>query len=115
MGFNNVIYVYDINSREKYPGIEIIPIDLNNNNKVDKEEDFYSKLDSVMRAVKENRYPSPPARDLYLVSKGKPQNEAVLLFLNWVLDKGQHFVGEAGYVLLPQEKVNREKQKLEML
>lgn len=114
MGFNNVIYAYDIHTRQKYPGLEIIPIDINNNNRVDPEENFYGKLDSVMRAIKEDRYPSPPARDLYLVSKGKPQNEAVLLFLNWVLDKGQAVVKEAGYVLLSENKISHEKQKLEI-
>ena len=114
LGFNNVIYVYDINTRMKFPGLEVIPIDLNSNGRIDKDENFYNKLDFVMQAIKDDVYPSPPARDLYLVSKGKPEDETVLLFLSWILEKGQLFVEEAGYVLLPENIRIAEKQKLEL-
>jgi phosphate transport system substrate-binding protein len=112
IGFNNVIYAFDINSRIKYDGMEVIPIDLNGNRVIDPDEDFYSSLDSIMQAIQTGKYPSPPARDLYLVSKGKPTDPVIIAFLSWILTDGQKFVHEAGYVMLPDEKINHELLKL---
>jgi len=112
IGYNNVIYVYDIQTRKFYPGISVIPIDINENGKIDKEEDFYGTLDILMAAIRDGRYPSPPARDLYFVSKGKPTDPVVKEFLNWILKDGQKFVNESGYVQLADEKIKNELEKI---
>jgi len=112
IGYNNVIYAYDIKSRKKYEGMEIIPIDLNSNRLIDSDENFYGSLDSIMHAIQTDKYPSPPARDLYLVSKGKPTDPVIILFLDWILSEGQQYVHEGGYVQLPDEKIKIEKLKL---
>jgi len=112
IGFNNVIYAYDIKSRKKYEGMEIIPIDFNGNRLIDAEENFYGSLDTIMLAIQTGRYPSPPARDLYLVSKGKPTDLVIIAFLDWILSNGQQYVHEGGYVQLPDEKIKNEKLKL---
>jgi phosphate transport system substrate-binding protein len=113
IGFNNVIYAYDIKSRKKYEGMEVVPIDLNGNGIIDPEENFYESLETIMNAIQTDKYPSPPARDLYLVAKGKPTDMAIIAFLNWILSEGQKFVHEGGYVQLPDEKIKNEKSKLE--
>jgi len=112
VGYNNVIFVYDFKSRKKYEGMEIIPIDLDANGKIDDNERFYATIDDIMKAIQENKFPSPPARDLYLVSKGKPQNVACAAFIKWILTDGQKFVKEAGYVELTKEKIDLELEKL---
>jgi phosphate transport system substrate-binding protein len=112
IGYNNVIYAYDIKTRTKYKGMEIIPIDLNGNRIIDPEENFYASLDSIMLAIQTGKYPSPPARDLYLVSKGKPKDRIILTFLEWILKEGQQYVHEGGYVTLPDEKIEQEMLKL---
>jgi phosphate transport system substrate-binding protein len=112
IGFNNVIYVYDINSRTKYEGLEVLPIDLNDNGVIDPEENFYGTLDEIMDAIGEGIYPSPPARDLYLISNGKPQNELVIAFIEWILTSGQQYIHEAGYVQLSDEKISAEIAKM---
>lgn len=112
IGYNNVIYVYDIKTRKCFPGIAVIPIDVNANGKIDKEENFYGTLDELMGAIRDGRYPSPPARDLYFVSKGKPTNEVTIEFMKWVLADGQKYVNESGYVQLPDEKIKSEVDKL---
>jgi phosphate transport system substrate-binding protein len=113
IGFNNVIYVYDIKTRDKNPGIEIIPIDLNENGLIDSDEQVYNKLDDIMTAIQTGKYPAPPARDLYLISKGKPQNRVVIEFLKWIVTDGQKFVNEAGYVKISEEKLQNGLKTLE--
>lgn len=112
IGFNNVIYAYDITSRKVYPGLSIIPIDLNANGIIDPEENFYDSLDHVMDAIAKGIYPSPPARDLYLIAKGQPTNPLAVAFLKWILTEGQQYVGSAGYVMLSPEKIATELEKL---
>jgi phosphate transport system substrate-binding protein len=112
LGYNNVIYAYDIKSRKTYPGLDVLPLDLNGNGSVDPEENFYTSLDSIMSAIREQKYPSPPARDLYLISKGSPEKKSVKLFLDWILTDGQKYVNDAGYVQLKPDQIETEKAKL---
>jgi len=112
IGFNNVVYVYDMNTRMKNEGLEVMPIDLNADGTIDTTESFYSDLDHIMAAIGEGRYPSPPARELYFISKGKPADATVLSFLEWILTEGQAFVNQAGYVRLPDTRIEEELKKI---
>ena len=112
VGFNNTIFLYDLNTGGKNPGIDVIPNDVNGNGTIDPEEAFYDQFTQVLAAIGEGKYPSPPARDLYLVAKGKPQKQAVIDFLNWVVTKGQAFVPEAGYVPLTEATLQEQVAKL---
>jgi phosphate transport system substrate-binding protein len=112
LGYNNVAYVYDINSRDKYTGMEVLPLDLNGDGKVSPEEQFYGSLDQIVNAIKEGMYPAPPARELYFVAHGKPEKEEVVLFIRWILTNGQEFLSEAGYVQLSPERIEEELSKI---
>ncbi|HRZ77303.1 MAG TPA: substrate-binding domain-containing protein, partial [Bacteroidales bacterium] len=113
IGYNNVNYVFDVTSRKKYDQLEVIPIDLNSDGAISKEEQVYSSLDNVTQAISQGVYPSPPARDLYLVSRGKPLRPQVRLFLEWILNKGQEMVSGAGYVGLTPDQVQAQRDKLQ--
>jgi len=112
IGYNNIAYVFDIHTRKKYQGIEVVPIDINSNGKIDQEEMIYGSLDDIMKAIRDGIYPSPPARALYFVSQGKPKKKLVSNFITWVLTDGQKYVNEAGYVKLPDERMKKELDKI---
>ena len=112
IGYNNVAYIYDIRTRKKYENLEVIPLDLDGSGAISADEDFYGSLDSVVHAIKEGIYPSPPARELYFVSQGKPEREVVILFIEWILTEGQQYLKEAGYVSLSPQKIGEELQRL---
>ena len=112
IGFNNVIYVFDLETGKKYPGLEVIPIDTNEDGIINEDEKVYDHIDQIIAAIGSGKYPSPPARDLYFVSNGRPQNPAAIAFLQWVLTEGQQFVNDAGYIRLPEDKISNELLKL---
>jgi phosphate transport system substrate-binding protein len=112
IGFNNIGYAYDHNTRKQIQGLTVVPLDLNNNGKIDADESFYNTLDEIVEAIAQGKYPSPPARDLYFVTKGKPQNRIVMEFIRWALTDGQKFVKDAGYINLSNEKIKKEIDKL---
>ncbi len=112
IGYNNIGYAYDARSKKQQKGIKVVPIDLNNNGKIDPDENFYESMDDLIAAIATAKYPSPPARDLYFVLKGKSTNKAVNEFIKWVLTDGQKFVNQAGYITLSKEKIAAELKKL---
>lgn len=113
IGYNNTLFVYDIATGKKNAGIEVVPIDVNENGKIDAEENVYADLNTFLDAVNTGKFPAPPARDLYFLTKGKTSNKAILDFFKWVLTDGQALVREAGYVPLPADVIAEQLKKLE--
>jgi phosphate transport system substrate-binding protein len=102
IGYANLNFAYDARTLAPVRGIRILPIDINGNGRIDPEEDFYSTRTQVLEAIASQGYPSPPSRDLYLISRGLPQRKCVREFLIWVLTQGQSHVSETGYIPLPE-------------
>jgi len=111
MGYNNLNYVFDFETGEPVAGARAMSLDLNGNGLVDPDEAYDTKAQAI-NAVAEERYPSPPARDLNLVTKGKPDGLADT-FVRWVLSDGQVYVPEVGYIPLSQEQLTTELKKLD--
>lgn len=112
IAYNNIGYAYDGKTKKPNPGVVVVPIDVNNNGKIDPEENFYDNMDKLVKAIGEGKYPSPPARDLYFVTSGKPVKKELIEFIRWSLTEGQKYVFESGYINLPKEKLESGLQKI---
>ena len=104
VGYNNIGFTYDQATGRPIDGLPIIPLDLNGNGQIDADEAFYADRADLTAAIAAEVYPYPPARALYLVTKGEP-DALVTEFYRWVLTDGQAFVADAGYVPLPQARL----------
>ncbi len=113
IGLNNLSYAYDENTRKANEGILVLPIDVNGNGQIDPEERFYDTKDELIQAIADDKYPSPPARDLYLVSNGVPTKPEVVAFLQYILTEGQQHNVPIGYIGLSDEKLERGLKLLE--
>lgn len=98
IGPNNIGYAYDTKTLKPAPGIVVAPIDVNDNGKIDPEENFYDSLDQLAKAIADGLYPAPPARNLYLVAHGNPSDPIVKEFLSYVLTDGQKLASPHGYI-----------------
>jgi phosphate transport system substrate-binding protein len=105
IGYNNVGFAYDPATGNPIEGLAIVPLDLDGNGAISAEENFYGTRDEFTAAVAAGKYPFPPARVLYLVTKGEP-SPAIAAFYRWVLTEGQQYVQPAGYVPLTQERID---------
>ncbi|MBX9806459.1 MAG: extracellular solute-binding protein [Flavobacteriaceae bacterium] len=112
IGFNNIVYIYDMKTNKATNGVVPVPIDLNNNGKLDPDENFYDTIDELVAAIVAGKYPSPPARDLYYVTVGKPKNPIVKEFIKYILTDGQKLVTDAGYIKFSKEKLTKELEKV---
>lgn len=112
IGYNNLSYLYNLKSRKQVDGVKVIPIDINNNGKIDAEENFYNTVDELTSAIATGNYPSPPARNLGFLFKGKPDRKELAAFVRYVLTDGQKFTNENGYIGLSEKAIRQELQKL---
>jgi phosphate transport system substrate-binding protein len=108
VGYNNLNYAYDMKTGKPIAGLLVIPIDVNGNGKIDTAEDLSTK-DKAIRAVRTRVYPSPPARDLFLVAKNEFKGLSAH-FVNWILTDGQRFVDEVGYIKLTDIQIKNARK-----
>ncbi|MEO6849826.1 MAG: substrate-binding domain-containing protein [Mucilaginibacter sp.] len=112
IGFNNLAYLYDLKTRKQVAGVHALPIDVNGNGKIDADESFYDTIDHLTDAIAAGKYPSPPARNLGFLFKGKPTRPELVEFVKFVLTQGQKYVDENGYISLSKEKIAEELKKV---
>jgi len=111
IGYNNLGYAYDASTDLPAAGAIVLPIDINANGKADTMELLETKKEAI-EAVATNQYPSPPARPLNLVTKGKPSG-ITQAFILWIITDGQKYVGEAGYVELTPDILAESLKKIQ--
>jgi phosphate transport system substrate-binding protein len=111
IGYNNLNYAFDFKTGLPPKGLSVVPVDLNENGKIDPEEDLNTKSKAI-QAIASGIYPSPPARDLYLLTKNGFK-DLTKEFVRWILTDGQKYVDETGYIPLTKTQVNTALKKLE--
>lgn len=104
IGYNNVGFAYDQSTGVPINGLRPIPLNLNGDGHISEDEGFYETRDAFTAAVADGRYPFPPARILYLVTKGEPR-PVIAGFYRWILTDGQALVSDAGYVKLTDARI----------
>jgi phosphate transport system substrate-binding protein len=112
LGFCNFSYAFSDQDGSRTENIQIIPFDLDFDNKIDRKEIPFRNLAEAHRSVWLGVYPEMLCRELTLGSLGKPTDPAVIEFLKYVLTNGQDEVQNAGLCPLNNVYV---RYSLEML
>lgn len=110
LGYNNLQAAYDLAKGSYAEGLIAVPIDVNENGKVDPEERITTK-EKAFAAIASGAYPAPPARALNLVAKGKFSG-APLEFVRWILGDGQKAAAAAGYIPLDKASADKALKRL---
>ena len=96
IGFCNFSFAFNSKNGEKTEGIQIIPFDLDFDNKIDRKEIPFQNLEVAHRSVWLGFYPESLCRDLTIGSLGKPSDPVIIEFLKYVVGEGQESVKEMG-------------------
>jgi phosphate transport system substrate-binding protein len=96
--YSKLSLIYDTETREPISGIRILPVDLNNNGRLDKNELIYENLDQVIQFTGNSRKPLLPTIQIILATeKENLANSDINHFLNWVIGEGQKVNTQLGY------------------
>ena len=110
--YNNLGFIYDIKTRKLQNGLQIIPLDINSNNKLDEKENFYASLDDVISKLESNSYPEITVGyvNISFPAQANENNKNITAFLNWVLNEGQKYNHEYGFLSVQEEVLAKQKQ-----
>jgi len=86
-----------IEDQEIEPGISLIPVDKNGNDRIDLFEDIYHSTSELLRGIWIGKYPRGLYNKLYMVTGDRPIGSNELAFLEWVVTEGQQFLGINGF------------------
>ena len=97
---------------EKVEGITPLPVDINNNGRIDAKEDLYDDLCSVERALYLGTLPSELCNCIFLIGDKKPQRPEQIIFVKWLLTAGQKDVVDNGFSRIRNSMANNIIQDL---
>ena len=102
VAYNNLGFVYDLQTRRQKPGIRVVPVDLNDNGRIDSDEDFYGNLDQLIDKLETAHIDLPPVgKMVFIYKEDKPEVKA---FVSWVQTKGQQYNHSVGFLNSQQEQ-----------
>jgi len=78
-------------------GINLLPVDRNENGSLDYMERIYDNPVNLSRGVWMGKYPSTLFNNIYSVSSSQPVNKAEKAFLIWCLTEGQTYLNQFGF------------------
>ncbi|MEO7989715.1 MAG: hypothetical protein ABI663_09255 [Chryseolinea sp.] len=107
--FNNLGFIYDVKTRKITHGLAVIPLDLNENGKIDKDEKIYGTLDNVVDFIEKAHHPKFINEPINFIFRKTSTNASAGIFLNWVLTKGQKFHNELGFLSLDDQLLVEQK------
>jgi phosphate transport system substrate-binding protein len=108
---NSLGLIYNLKTRKLNDSIAIIPIDLNENGKIDQNEKIYSTVDAVTAFVEKTNHPKIPVENIHVIFSKTINHKAVSDFLEWVVVNGKQFNHEFGLLNLGTGET-REQEKL---
>lgn len=106
IGFCNFSYAFNVVTGERADNIQIVPADLDFDNKIERKELPFSNLEEAHRSLWLGFYPDDLCRELTLGTLGKPSEPLVVEFFQYVLGEGQGSVRKAGFCPLNNVYLN---------
>lgn len=112
ISYNNLGFLYDLNTRKPVDGIAIIPLDLNGNGRIDPSENIYGNLDQVIAFAEKTRNPQLLTEDVHVIFSRVNPNKALAGFLQWILTEGQQYDHAYGFLVPAKETLYEQQQVL---
>ena len=103
--FNNLGYLFDVNSRNLKEGIALLPLDL----KKETKSIAIGNLDEVISVLEKTKIETIPVEKIGFIYSTLNVRKEVSDFLKWVLTDGQKFNHGNGFLNLDQQELAEQK------
>jgi len=104
---------YNPETGEREKGTTALPIDLNNNGRIDRNEEISDELCDLERALYLGLHPSKLCSCIFLQAAQKPVNAEQIIFIKWILTEGQKHVADHGFSVIRNSMAVKAIQDLE--
>jgi len=104
---------YDLTTRKAVEGLSIIPVDLDGNGRVSKDEKLADNLDQVLERLETEKVKNVPVEYLHFSINKSNNNPEAKRFLLWVASHGEADLHAFGYLHADPKRLQAEKEKLE--
>ena len=111
VSFNNLNYIFNIESRRLNDGIALLPLDLK---KEYAEVLNGQNLDETIALLENKNIDLIPVEELAFVLP-KNANPVVLQFLDWALSEGQDYIHSFGFLQLDEKTLAQQRRQLSAL
>jgi len=108
LAFNNLGYLFDVNSRSLKEGLALLPIDL----KKEAKPILSGNLDEVLSILEATKVETVPVEKIGFVYSNQNARKEVSEFLKWVLTDGQKFNHDKGFLNLDKQALAEQKIRL---
>ncbi len=115
ISYNNLGLIYNLKTRKVADSIAIIPIDLNENGKIDPDENIYATLDDVLNFLSTSPNSIIPQDNVNIVITKTTISKPALDFLNWIITQGQQYDRAFGFLDLDKTVVLQEQKLINNL
>jgi len=112
ISYNNLGLVYNIHTRKVADSIAVIPIDLNENGKIDNDEKIYSSLDELLNFLGITGNAKIPQENVNIVFNKNTISKPAIDFLNWIITAGQQYNRQFGFLSLGKNVVLQQQHLL---
>jgi len=109
ISYNNLGFIYDIKTRKVVDSIAVIPIDFNENGKIDNDEKIYSTLDDVLQYAERTKNPKLLTENVNAIFHKNPRKD-IADFFQWILTTGQQYNHEYGFINLDANIAESERK-----
>ena len=110
--YNNLGFIYNLSTRRVNDSVAVIPLDLNENGRVDPAEKIYNTLDEVIAFTEQTNSPKILTENVHVIFNADTQNKAVASFLQWILTTGQQYNHTYGFLNLDTNTKNEQEHLL---
>jgi len=104
---------YDLTTRKATEGLTIIPVDLDGNGKVSKEEKTVDNLDQFLEKLETEKVKNVPVEYVHFSIAKNNSNPEAKKFLLWVASHSDEDLHQFGYLKPEAKRLQVEKEKLE--
>ena len=115
ISYNNLGFVYNIQTRKVADSIAVIPIDINENGVIDRNEKNYATLDNVLDFIYQTKSTKIPQENVNVVFSNNISNKAAIDFLKWIITEGQQYNRAYGFLNLDKSVAVKEQVFLNII
>jgi glycine cleavage system H lipoate-binding protein/ABC-type phosphate transport system substrate-binding protein len=115
LGFCKLSDIVDAENNMIYKNINLLPIDNNENGKLDYMEQIYDNLNAFTRGVWIGKYPHELTTSIYAIAADKVRTESEIAFLNWIIKEGQTTLNTFGYSELVSSEIRTNIDKISIV